>query len=168
MCYSVSKRLHFTRGAEQQSNSLNIDEENDMLLNLSRNGETLNSKITAVVSHGCLIDVGSYRKSQPSFCYVYGVTTSLASPPSWALTADYVKLADVESLLAISSAVNASVYLVYLLPSFDLVHGSPVDGDEVETEGNRFGLLLRSDSLTSTRQNVNAGSKERMHMKKDD
>lgn len=84
------------------------------------------------------------------------------------MTADSVKLADVERLLAIGGAVTISVRLVYPLCSFVLVYGIFMDTDELMTEGSRTSWMLRSDSFTSNEWNLSAASEQHSKIKKGD
>lgn len=81
------------------------------------------------------------------------------------MTADFMKLVDADRLLAIGSAVNVLVRLVYPLRFF-LVCGRLVDTDEFKT-GNRIGELFGSESFTSSGRNISAASVENREVKND-
>lgn len=91
--------------------------------------------------YGVVIDADAHRKNRNyqtdefSGLLLYWHFRSL-----WAMTADSVKSADDECLLAIGGAVTISVRVVYLSRRV-LVSGSPVGKDEFKTERNRFAAV---------------------------
>lgn len=88
--------------------------------------------------------------------------------PRCDITANSVKLADVERVLATGNAVTR--FGVYCLSAMFIlfVDDNRVDMDEVKKDGRKAAALLQSASFTSRRQDFCAASKQQSKLKEDD